>query len=353
MKSYLKKLVLAGMVLAVLPLTSVCSLAGPKLDLSMTTVYMNTHPTVVNAWQPWAKEMAKLTNGEINITYCNPNTLTPLKDHYDSTISGMIGIGGNDIGRNAGKFNLSTVMELPGLAPGAECGSLVYWNLYNKFPELKKEFREVKILWMWASATFQLHTTKKPVESRDDLKGLKIICWNRSSVDIMKTLGANPIMVPPTDSYLALERGMADGILCTLAPVISFKISEAVKYTTVCDIFVTGFWAAMSHALWNSLSPKSQKAFTDTTGAEMAKKSGITLDQGAARDSKKLKANGHKFIVLSEQRRNSWLDATKPLREKWVKDMERKGYKNARAIMQEAFSLSAKYAKITGRGFEQ
>lgn len=353
MMSYKKKLVTTGLVLAAVLITSVCGMAGQKLDWSMTTVYMNSHPTVVNAWQPWTKEMAKLTDGQVNITYCNPNTLTPLKDHYDSTISGMIGIGGNDIGRNAGKFNLSTVMELPGLAPSAECGSLVYWDIYNKFPALQKEFKEVKILWMWASATFQLHTTKKPVKNRDDLKGLKIICWNRSSVDIMKSLGANAIMIPPTDSYLALERGMADGILCPLAPVVSFKISEAVKFTTVCDIFVTGFWAAMSHDLWKSLSPKIQKAFTDTTGAVMAKKSGVTLDQGAARDSKKLKKNGHTFIVLSDKERNSWLDATKPLREKWVKAMEKKGYKNPRALMKEAFSLSAKYAKITGRGFEQ
>lgn len=351
--SIIKKITVAGLVLASMLTVAAGSMAASKkMDLSMTTVYMNSHPTVLNAWTPWFKDMAKLTNGKINISYYNPNTLTPLKDHYDSTISGMISIGGNDISRNAGKFNLSTVMELPGLAPGAECGSLVYWDLYNKYPEFKQEYKEVKILWLWASATFQLHTTKKPVKNRADLKGLKIICWNRSSVDIMKALGANPIMIPPTDSYLALERGMADGIMCPLAPVVSFKISEAVKFTTVCDIFLTGFWSAMSHDLWNSLSPEIQKAFTETTGAVMAKKSGITLDQGAARDSQKLLKKGHKFIVLSQQERDSWLDSTKPLREKWVKDMEGKGYKNARAIMEDAFRLSAEYAKTTGRGFK-
>lgn len=324
-----------------------------KLELPMSTVYMNAHPTVVNAWQPWFKEMKGLTDGRIAISYYNPNTLTPLNDHFDSTISGMLGIGGNDCPRTAGKLNLSTVMELPGMAPGAEAGSLVFWELYNKYPELRKEYEEIKVLWLWASATYQIHTTKKPVKTMADLKGMKIICWGRSSVDIMKALGANPIIIPPTDTYLALERGMADGVMCPLAPIVSFKISEAVKYTTVCDIFLNGFWAGMSPDLWNSLSDDERKAFDQTTGAVMAAKSGQTLDQGAVRDSDKLKAAGHTFIVLSDDERGRWLEATTAMRDKWVAAMEAKGFKNARAIMEDAYKLSEKYAATTGRGYKE
>ena len=169
--------------------------------------------------------------------------------------------------------------------------------------------------------------------------------------ELTQALGANPVMVPPTDSYLALERGMADGVLCPLAPIISFKISEAAKFTTSCDIAVTGFWAGVSQDLWTSLDPEAQKAFSDTTGQVMADNSGKSLDQGAAGDAQRLKAAGHTFIELSEPERTAWLEATKPLREKWVQEMEAKGYKNARAIMEDAYQLSQKYAKVTGRGY--
>lgn len=27
------------------------------VEISMTTVYMNTNPTVINAWEPWFKEV--------------------------------------------------------------------------------------------------------------------------------------------------------------------------------------------------------------------------------------------------------------------------------------------------------
>ena len=329
------------------------TIAAATMDLPMTTVYMNTHPTVVNAWEPWFKEVAKATGDEVHISYYNPNTLCPLNDHYDSTISGMIGIGGNDCSRNAGKFLLSTVLEAPGLAPSAEAGSLAFMDLYNKFPELQNEYKDVRILWLWASATYQLHTAKKPVKTLDDLKGMKIITWNRTSVEIMNALGANPIQVPPTDSYLALERGMADGVLCPLAPIVSFKISEAVKYTTVCDLFLNGFWAGIGHDTWKNLSPKAQEALVKTTGEAMARKSGVTLDEGAVRDAEKLKQAGHTFIVLSEKERQTWIEKTLPLREKWVKDMEAKGYKNAREIMNAAIELSAKYGPVTGRGYKE
>ena len=327
--------------------------AADKVELSMTTAYMSTHPTVINAWEPWFKEVNKLTDGEVSITFFNPNTLTPLRDNYDSTIAGMVSIGSNGTSLNQGKFPLSDVMELPGLVPSAECGSLVFWELYKKFPELQKEYKDIKVLWLWTSATYQIHTTKKPVRTVEDLKGMKIICWNGTSVEIMKALGANPLLMQHTDSYLALERGMADGVFCPLAPIVSFKISDATKYTTICDLFLNGFWAGVGPNVWNSLSPKVQGVLVDTTGEKMAKACGYTLDQGAVNDAKKLTAKGYTFIVLSDSDRKKMMDATIPLRDKWVTKMEKLGYKNAKAIMEEAYRLSEKYAPITGRGYQQ
>ena len=344
----LKSVLIVGLII----LTGTCP-ALAKTELSMTTAYMNTHPTVINAWEPWFKEINTLTGGEVNITFFNPNTLTPLANNYDSTLSGMVGIGSNGCNLNPGKFPLSDVMDLPGLAPSAECGSLIFWELYKKFPELQNEYKDIKLLWLWTSATYQLHTTKKPVRTIDDLKGMKIICWNRTSVDIMKALGANPLLLQHTDTYLALERGMADGVLCPLAPVISFKISDAAKYTTICDIFMNGFWAGVGPTVWKSLSPKAQEALMDTTGEKMARESGYTLDQGAINDAERLKAKGHTFIVLPESDRAKIMEATIPLREKWVSAMEKAGYGNARAIMEEAYRLSEKYAPLTGRGYKQ
>lgn len=324
-----------------------------KMELSFSAVYMNTHPTVVNAWTPWFKEMADLTGGNVQITYFNPNTLCPVVELYESTKAGMVNIGGQSHSRTPGKFPLCSVLELPGMAPSAECGSMVLWELYKTHPEIKAEHKDSHILWMWASATYQLHTTKKLVKTADDLKGLKIITWNRASADIIKALGANSVQIGPTDTYLALSRGMADGVLCPLAPIVSYKINEATKYTTICDILLSTFWGAMSNDLWTSLSDNARAAFEKTTGEVMAKRCGVTLDQGAISDAAELRTAGRTFYKLPDAERAKWVTATSPMYEAWVKDMEAKGYKNARQLMEDAIELSEKYAQTTGRGYKE
>lgn len=354
MRMRMRKAPMWGLTAALLAVFLLGAVAlAKKLELPMSTIYMNTHPTVANAWTPWFKEMADLTGGNVEIAYFNPNTLCPVNDLYDATISGMVGIGGNGQSLTPGKFPLSSVLELPGMAPSAECGSLVMWELYKNHPEIQAEYKDIQLLWLWASATYQLHTTKKEVKTLEDAQGLKIIAWNRSAADIIKALGANPVQIGPTDTYLALERGMADGVLCPLAPIVSFKISDATKYTTVCDVLLNPFWAGMSHDVWKSLSDKDRAAFEKTTGEVMAKRSGVSLDQGAVSDVAKLRKVGHGFYLLPDAERDRWIAATAPLREAWVKDMESKGYKDARKLLDEAVSLSAKYAKTTGRGYQK
>ncbi len=314
-------------------------------EIPMSTIYMSTHPTVVNAWNPWFKEVLEKTKGEIQLTYYNPNTLASLADVFDSTKSGMIGIGGMDCARNPGKFPLYTVIELPGISPNAEIGSLILWNLYQKYPEFRKEFRDINILWQWVSAPFQLHTTKTQIKNLANLKGMKIIAWNKTSVNILKALGANAIMLPVTDSYLALERGMADGILCPLAPIVSYKISEAVKYTTVCNLFVTPFWAGVGNPIWKNLSKSAQQVLQDTTGERMARLSGQSLDNGDLQDTKILKKQNHIFYILPKEEKALWMEAIKSLREDWIKEMEKMGYHNARIIMKDIDNLSKQYSQ--------
>ena len=322
-------------------------------ELSFTSDYMDKHPTVRNAFQPWAKLVEERSRGRVKITYFNPNTLAPAKDAYDSTVSGVIDIGAGYCGLNPGKFPLNEAMELPMIVPSSEAGSLLTWALYNRFPDWRQEYKDVKMLWQWASATYQLHTTKKSVQTLEDLKGLKIIGWSPLLLEMMRALGANALQISPTDTYLALQRGMADGVICPLAPVRSYKISDATKYHTIVDLNVGPFWAGMNADVWKSLPSDLQRIIGETTGVDLARESGKTLDQGAAEDSKWLKAQGHTFYVLPDSEKAKWLEQLNYLPKEWVKKMEGKGYTNAGEIFETAVQLGKEYAKITGRGYQE
>ncbi|WP_258358556.1 TRAP transporter substrate-binding protein [Moorella sulfitireducens (nom. illeg.)] len=322
-------------------------------ELNFASAYMETHPTVVNAFKPWLKSVEEQSGGKVKFNFYNQGALCPDKDVFDSVVSGMVDIGGSYCGYYPGKFPLNEVMELPLIVPGAEAGSLVTWELYKKYPEWQKEFEGVKVLWQWTSATYQLHTTKKMVKTLEDLKGMKIIGWSPKILEIIRSLGANPIEVSATDTYLALQRGMADGVMCPLAPLKSYKISDAAKYHTIVDVCVGPFFMVMNKEKFAGLPADVQKVIDQTTGEKMAQLCGKTLDEGAVNDSKWLKDNGHEFYVLPENERARWFEAVKPIHEKWVKDMEAKGYTKAREVLNEAIRLGEEFAKKTGRGYRE
>jgi len=327
--------------------------AADKFELKMACEYMDRHPTSINAFIPWTKKMAEQSQGRLQIQFYNPNSIAPVKEVYASTVAGAVDIGACGLIYNPGKFFLSEIIELPFLFNGAESASITMWELYKRFPEWREEYKEVKMLWQWASALFQLHTVKKPVRTLEDFKGLKIISWSASMNNMIKMLGANAIDGKPTDTYLSLQRGMADGVICPLAPMRSFKITDAAKHHTIIDLDAAGFWGGMNQAKWDSLPPDIQKLIEDSTGDKMAQLAGKTLDEGAIQDAQWMKEQKHSFYVLTPTEKEKWQEKLRPVSEEWLKKAEQKGYKNVRQIYETAVSLGKEYNEKTKGGYAE
>jgi len=321
--------------------------------LKYASEYAGKHPTVINGILPWIERVKKRSNGRLIIQFFEPNALCPARKVYDALVAGAVDMTGSPCHWVHGKFPLNTAIQLPLVFKGAEAASLTVWDLYNKFPEWRKEFREVKILWQWASATFEVHTTKKLIRTLEDLKGMKVISINPQIRDIIIALGANPIEMPPHDAYLALERGMAEGMFLPLAPCKSFKITDVAKYHTIASLMCDSFYAAINKKKWDSLPPDLQKILLEEGGRKMAQICGKTLDEGSIRDAEWMKKHGHKFYVLPPAEKARWRKRVEGLHEKWVRKMEAKGYKRAREIRNEMLRLAEKYNAITEGGYRE
>lgn len=339
-----------------LALVMVFSLSVPgwcaeKVILKAASEYPDKHPTVRNGWFPWIKNLKKQTNGGLVIQFFNPNTLVPQNDAYEALVSGAADMIFNVTWRNQGKFPLADVTALPMIFNGAEAGSLTIWDLYNTFPEWRQEYKDMKLLWQWTSATVNLHTKRKLVKTLADLRGMKIIGWNPRNLDMIRALGANPIEIGPADTYLALERGMADGVMCPIAPMRAFKISDAAKYHTIINLSVDSFYAGINWKKWNSLPDEYKRLLEKTTGRHMAQVSGKTLDEGAIADANWMKKRGHVFYVLPKEERKKWRAKLKYMDDAWLKSMEEKGFKNAPKIYAETLKLAKKYSSETVGGY--
>ena len=353
MKKMLSKIVVGLLISSLIIGTfGVCAWSADKYELRYASEYPDKHPTVRNAILPWIDEVKKLSNGRLVIHFFNPNAIAPARNVYDALVAGSIDMTGSPCHWVHGKFPLNTVIQTPLIFNGAEAGSLTVWDMYNKYPEWRAEFKDIKVLWQWTGATFNLHTVKKQVRTLDDLEGMKIIGINPQIREVLKIFGANPIDMPPQDSYLALERGMAEGMAFPIAPLKAFKISDVAKYHTIIDALVDPFYGAINIGKWNSLPPDLQKILIDTTGRKMAQRCGLTLDEGSIDDSKWMKAQGHEFYVLSSAEKKRFQDKTKVIHDKWVQRMEKRGHKNAALIHDDVVRTGEAYSRTTVGGYK-
>ncbi len=316
-------------------------------DMSLTTGYSDKHPTIVNCVLPWMAKVKEATKGEIVLSYYNPGTICPEAEIFTSIAAGVVDFGANSVTRVPGRYPLASVLDLPNMAGSAEGSALAGLALYEKYPALQKELSENKVLWFWAGAPYQFHMTKKEVKNLAGLKGLRIITWNKMGQDIVRSLGASPISIPPIDTYMSLQRGMADGVFCPNAPIRSFKIDEVCKYHFLVNVGASNFVFVAGISSWNSLTPEQQKAVMSISGAhEMTPIAARTLDDGSAADRELLTKNGHVFHEMPAEDAAVFPTFFKGFDEAWLADMKKAGHGEvAEAFLKDAREFSKKFTK--------
>ena len=319
-----------GVFAAALALGGMCVFAGSAeaakgfKGLSFMGSYLDTHPTVVNVWKPWFKVVEEKFGGKLTFDYFATNVLYPESEAPAAITDGRVDFGVVRPSVYPGKMNLLGAVALPGMCPNALVGSLVTEDIIEHFKEIRDEFPANSVHYFgWASASYQIHTLK-PVKNMEELKGKKIIVWDAATLEWIKAMGANPIRMSSPDTYLALSKGMADGVICPLAPLRSFKISEATKYHLILNMAVNTFAMEVNKDLWNSMPQDMRDWLTAEGGMKMAEACGKSLEDGAMRDTKWMEQQGHQFFYLSDAERAAALAPLASFADMW-KNVDCKG----------------------------
>lgn len=112
--------------------------------------------------------------------------------------------------------------------------------------------------------TPRLLTTNVPIESVDDLEGLKIrVPEMRARVEIWKSLGAQPTPMSFPDVVPALQLGTIDGQENPIGIISSAKMYEAVGYLADTKHLYGFMLLLVSEGTWNSLSDSEKSILAD------------------------------------------------------------------------------------------
>ena len=288
----------------------------------------------------WKAEVEKRTNGQVQIQTYPGGTLLGAKEMMDGVIAGQADIGNLCQAYQPGRFIFSNATALPLGIPNAKVGSLVLWDLYNKYkPE---EFAKVKVLTMFTTAPSNI-MSKMPLRTLADMKGVDLRASGGAG-EILSAWGANMVGMPMSGTPEALQKGVVQGLFSSLEVLKDFKFAEMCKYVTMTETVIYPFAVVMNMEKWNALPDDVKKVFDDL-GTEQAEWTGTYMDnhvQEAVEWSKQ--DQKVEFIELSAEEKAKWDAELEFITAKWIEDAKAKGLP-AEQIVQDIKDLTKKYSQ--------
>jgi len=334
---------LAGAVLAAGLATS--AHAQQKYEIKLAYFVGDQH--AMSQWLiKWSGELEKGSNGRIAVKRFPSAQMGPEAQHYDFVRTGQADVAWFRHGGTPGRFPLTELGSLPFMFGSAEIGTKVLNDPTLRAKYLDAEHKGVKVLMLLTHQPGSVHTTKKPVRTLDDFKGLRLRFPSPSVRDLVQGLGATPAGVPPTEMAEQLQKGTIDGVFIDYGGAgIAFKLGGTLKHTTELYAYVSSFAVGVNEEFWNKLPPDLKKLVTDTmTGRE--KEVGEAWDALDIPGKKALADGGADVIKLSAADTAKVRQIGDQVSEAKIKELEAKGLP-ARAVYTDMKNLAEKHAKTS------
>ena len=321
------------------------SVAGAQTVLTASSWVGPTH-TLSVAQKEWCDLLEKNTTGKMK---CNilPRGVSAPPGTYDAVKNGLADISFTVHGYTPGRFVYTQMAEFPFLGNQSEPISVAFNKVASKYPQFVQEQQGIKVLSFFTHGPGIVFNTKKPIAKTDDLGGLKFRIGGGMVNEISKTLGMNVTLKPATDSYELLSGGVMDGTLFPAESTESFKIDKLIKHATFFPggLYNTSFVFMMNQAKYDKLTADERKAVDAISGEVAARIFGRGWDKVDRRGIALMQANNVQMVKADAAFVADVKAKTAPLEQKWVKDAETKGLKDAAKILAEFRAEIAKQEK--------
>ena len=219
-------------------------------------------------WAWWMDEVEKRTDGSLTFDAYWDGTLVKGPDIVDSLTDGRVDVSQVMPTLYTTTFPVTSVHELPFQSSNSPAVSEAMAEMASdEDGPVAKEFADKGLRPLaWAIGGSSALGTKDPVETVDDLKGMRIRGNDRSS-KVMGAAGANIINMELAEVYGSLDRGLIDGVYG-----VPFGFVGPLKYAEVVNNFTdTGMGVAsanalsMSQELWDSLTDEQREVIEEVS----------------------------------------------------------------------------------------
>lgn len=182
------------------------------LLLKVPLAFPSTLPAVKSSMLWVADQAPLISNGSLKIKTYEPGQLVPPFEILDAVSTGKVNAGFSISGYWAGKIPAANIFSSVPFGP--ESGEFMAWLYYGNGRALYQEMYEqagysVKVIPCAILAPESGGWFKKPINTADDLKGMKLRFYGLGG-KVFSKLGASVSLIPGSELFPALERGAID-----------------------------------------------------------------------------------------------------------------------------------------------
>lgn len=242
---------------------------------------------------------AKKYPGELKITYIGGPEAVKSTDQVQAAQRGMV-----DLVYTTNAYYVSVLPEvdaykLSEFTPMEERANGA-WKMMNDLHEKKGLYLLGRL---GLGEKFHLYL-KKPIQTAD-LKGLNIRV-SPMYLQIVKGLGGNPVVIPPTEVYAALERNVVDGFCWPAVGIRDWGWDKQVKYIVEPGFYQVPNPLVMNLNAWNKL-PKKFKDLLTEAAVEAEKRTIVHFNELAKLERPILLKEGLQVIDLPGAEKQKFL----------------------------------------------
>ncbi len=241
--------------------------------------------------------------------YEGPELLTAVRDNAvpvsDILTSGV-----------AGDESLFEIVTLPFLVHSFEEAKMLNDIARPYFDEVAEEKWNQKILYIipWPFAGFW---TQNPVESIEDMKGLKMRTYDKNGALVVESGGGTPHPLPFSEVYSSLSTGVIDSVLTSSPTAVDAKFWEVLDYYSPANVTMATSFVSVNLDEFNKLDEATQEAVIEAGNAVEAKlwEDVPVLDEEQVATSNE---NGIETLKVSDEFMQELSDMTEDIRAEWL-----------------------------------
>ncbi len=247
-----------------------------------------------------AQQIAKKYPGELKINLVGGPEAVKIQDQVPAAQRGMV-----DIVHTTNAYYVSVLPEADAMKlsefPPWEERTNGAWEFYNDLHEKRLGLHFLGRI--GTDLPFNLYLSK-PI-SAADLKGFNIRV-SPMYLQVIKGLGGNPVVIPPTEVYTALERKVVDGYCWPTIGIREWGWEKQTKYVVEPGFYSGPHPMVINLKTWNGLPKKLQDVITEAS-MEAEKKTVAYYLEEIKKEFPLLKQAGLQIITLPPAEKEKFL----------------------------------------------